>query len=88
MYGTPAIAGRSGGVPEAVVDEETGLIVEPLNVDAIVCALTRLFDDEAFRRKLGTQARARALEKFTANRQAARVHEILVETAAGTRELR
>lgn len=42
--GKPVIAGRSGGIADAVIDGKTGILVEPHNVneiaDAIICLLT------------------------------------------------
>ena len=62
--GLPQIAGRSGGAHEAVADGETGLIIEPDNVDAAAVAIETLLVDPAQRRRLGTGARARAVADF------------------------
>ena len=55
--GVPAIAGRIGGIPEAVLHEKTGLLVEPQNEAALTGALMRLLTDESYRRALGRSAR-------------------------------
>ena len=55
--GTPSIAGRSGGVPDAVRDRETGFLVEPENVGEVVHVLERLLGDDALRRTMGAAAR-------------------------------
>ncbi len=60
----PVLAGRSGGLAEAVVHEETGLLVDPHDLTAIRAALTRLFEDGAFRTRLGEAGRIRALRDF------------------------
>lgn len=59
--GLPVIAGRSGGVAEAVKDGETGLIVDPEDTDAAAHAVTRLLDDQLLARRLG-QAGRKAVE--------------------------
>jgi phosphatidylinositol alpha-1,6-mannosyltransferase len=59
----PVVAGRSGGIPEAVRDGETGLLVDAERVDAVVEALQRLLDDSALRSRLGTAGR-RAVETY------------------------
>ncbi len=59
--GVPVIAGNSGGLPEAVKDGETGLIVEPDNLDAVTEALERLLTDQLLARRLG-QAGRKAVE--------------------------
>jgi len=51
------IAGRSGGIPEAVRDGETGLLVETDGADAVVAAVSRLLDDPALRARLGAGGR-------------------------------
>jgi phosphatidylinositol alpha-1,6-mannosyltransferase len=56
----PAVAGRSGGSHEAVVDGETGFVVEPRDVDAVRRALERLLGDDALRARFGAAARERA----------------------------
>jgi phosphatidyl-myo-inositol dimannoside synthase len=59
--GVPSVAGRSGGSHEAVVDGETGFVVEPRDVDAVRDALARLLGDDALRARMGAAARDRAL---------------------------
>ncbi|HEX4491364.1 MAG TPA: glycosyltransferase family 4 protein [Acidimicrobiia bacterium] len=58
--GVPSIAGRSGGSHEAVVDGETGFVVEPQDVDGVRAALERLLGDDALRARFGAAARERA----------------------------
>lgn len=71
----PQLAGRSGGSAEAVLDGETGLVVDtPADVDAVTAALRRLLDDEALRRRLGSAARERATAVFGYEALAARLH--------------
>jgi phosphatidylinositol alpha-1,6-mannosyltransferase len=60
--GVPVIAGRSGGIPEGVRDEETGLLVEAERPEAVAAALRRLLDDGEHRRRLGRAGR-RAVEE-------------------------
>ncbi len=57
--GVPAIGTRGCGAEDAIVDGETGLLVEP-RVDAVVAALERLLSDAALARELGEKARRRA----------------------------
>jgi phosphatidylinositol alpha-1,6-mannosyltransferase len=57
--GVPSIGTRGSGAEDAIVDGETGLLVEP-QVDAIEAALERLLSDGALARRLGEGARKRA----------------------------
>lgn len=61
-YGKASVAGRSGGVPDAVLHEETGLLVPPGDVDATADAIIRLLQDTPLRERLGEAARKRVME--------------------------
>jgi phosphatidylinositol alpha-1,6-mannosyltransferase len=61
----PAVAGRSGGAHEAVVDAETGFVVEPQDVHAVRVALSALCDDPAVRERMGGAARERAMGEYS-----------------------
>lgn len=71
--GVPSVAGRSGGSHEAVVDGETGLIVEPRDVAAVRGALDRLLRDDGLRARLGAAARERAATELSYDALAARL---------------
>jgi len=58
--GLPVIASRVGGLAEAVVHGETGLLVPPEDPDALAAALARLVADGELRARLGHAGRARA----------------------------
>jgi glycosyltransferase involved in cell wall biosynthesis len=55
------VAHDIGGVPEAVINETTGLLVSPDDPAALTAALSRLIADPALRRRLGDAGRVRAL---------------------------
>jgi phosphatidyl-myo-inositol dimannoside synthase len=71
--GVPAVAGRSGGSHEAVVDGETGRVVDPTDVAAVRGAIEQLLTDDALRDRLGAAARARAARDFSYDVLAARL---------------
>lgn len=58
-YGTPVVAGRSGGVTCAVVDGETGILVDPGDVDACAEAIISLLDDPERAKAMGEAGRNR-----------------------------
>jgi glycosyltransferase involved in cell wall biosynthesis len=72
----PVVATRVGGVPEIVLDGETGILVDPESPRALAAALDSLADDAAARRKLGTAGARRVVEQFTAKRMATRMSEL------------
>ena len=63
--GTPQIAGRSGGAAEAVIDGETGLVVDSSERGAVTAALRRLLADSVERRRMADAGRARAVAEFS-----------------------
>ena len=71
--GVPSVAGRSGGSQEAVVDGETGFVVDPHDARGVRAALDRLLGDDALRERLGAAARTRAVEELTYDRQVGRL---------------
>jgi phosphatidylinositol alpha-1,6-mannosyltransferase len=62
--GKPVIAGRSGGTGEAVIDNFTGLMVDPESLEEIKNAIVKLASDIELRKKLGEQGRSRVLKDF------------------------
>jgi len=68
--GRPVVASRVGGLAEAVVHEETGLLVPPGDPTALATALARLARDPGLRARLGAAGRARVLAHYTAARMA------------------
>jgi len=62
--GVPAVAGRSGGSHEAVVDGETGVVVDPRDIDAVRGAIDSLLRDHDLRTAMGRAARARAVDEL------------------------
>ncbi len=52
-HGLPVVAHAVGGVPEAVIDGVTGLLVPPADREALCAAFSRLIADKSLRRRLG-----------------------------------
>ena len=60
-----AVATRAGGIPEVLVDGETGYLVEPRDHQAMAERLVALLKNEPLRTRMGEAALARARERFT-----------------------
>ncbi|MGH3013624.1 MAG: glycosyltransferase family 4 protein [Gaiellaceae bacterium] len=58
-HGRPVVATTVGGLPDMVVHEETGLLVEPGDVPALRAGLERLLADRELRHRYGSAARER-----------------------------
>jgi alpha-maltose-1-phosphate synthase len=63
--GTPVVASAVGGVPEVVVDGETGLLVRPGDPRALAAAVNELLADPGRARAMGEAGRRRAVEAFS-----------------------
>ncbi len=64
-FARPVIATRAGGIPDAVLEGETGWLVEPRDYKALARALTEALDAPSVRRRFGASGRARFLERWT-----------------------
>lgn len=67
--GRPVVSSRLAGVPEAVVEGETGLMVEPGNTGQLADAIVDLGSDAERCRQIGQNGRELMLEKFDKRRQ-------------------
>jgi phosphatidyl-myo-inositol dimannoside synthase len=73
----PVIAGRCGGIPDAVVDGVTGLLVDPSNSEDIAKSMIRILLSPGLAEQFGEQGRERVLREFTWDRFAGRLRELL-----------
>jgi glycosyltransferase involved in cell wall biosynthesis len=69
--GAPVVSTRGGGIPEVVLDGESGLLAERGDVGELAAAILRLLGDPELRRRLAAAGRARVEEFFTWDRIAA-----------------
>lgn len=78
LAGKPVIAGRSGGVGEAVIDGSNGLLVNPENTGRIASAIINLAENPALRQRLGEQGRTRAINEFNWKKQIQKIYKTLI----------
>ncbi|HTJ62766.1 MAG TPA: glycosyltransferase [Alphaproteobacteria bacterium] len=69
--GVPAIGSRIGGIPEGVVDGETGFLVPERDEEAMAARIAALLEDRAMRLAMGAKARALVEDRFDLGRQTA-----------------
>lgn len=74
--GKPVISTRLGGVPEAVADNETGLLVEPGDPDALARAVFAMLADHDMRRRFGHAARSKVDREFSIHQKAAELQAL------------
>jgi L-malate glycosyltransferase len=70
----PVVATSAGGIPEVVVDRQTGILVPPRDHEALARAIIALLRDERAREAMGAEGLLRVRERFSAERM---VHETL-----------
>lgn len=63
--GLPVVSVRTGGVPEVVVDGETGILAEPGDLTGLTEAMLRLARDPMARLTMGEAGRRRAIDEFS-----------------------
>lgn len=81
--GRAVVATRAGGIPESVVDGETGLLVPVREPAALASAVVRLLRDADLRRALGSAGRTRARARFSARRMVAETAAVYEALAGG-----
>jgi phosphatidylinositol alpha-1,6-mannosyltransferase len=82
--GKPSVGGRTGGVAEAIVDGETGLLVDPTSTDDIARAAISLLADADLASRMGTAGKRRVVTDF----QYAQIAERLFDRALTDRHVR
>ena len=75
--GTPVVATPVTGIPEAVVDGRTGLLVSEGDTAALADALDRLVEDADLRCRLADQGRHHVEERFDARKNTRQLREVL-----------
>jgi glycosyltransferase involved in cell wall biosynthesis len=82
--GLPVVGTRVGGIPELVVDGETGLVVEPEDPAALASALDALAASPERRRQMGRRGRERVAEHFSAEGVARRTVALYEDLCASS----
>ena len=67
-HAKPCIGARAGGIPEVLVDGETGLLVDYGDVGGLAAALHQLWSDPALRDRLGAAGHQRLHTHFSPSR--------------------
>ncbi|MBZ0167281.1 MAG: glycosyltransferase family 4 protein, partial [Candidatus Omnitrophica bacterium] len=62
--GTPSVASRISGIPELIIDGQTGLLAEPGDVQTLADKMKRLLADKALQERLASSGRKKIEEEF------------------------
>jgi glycosyltransferase involved in cell wall biosynthesis len=82
--GKAVVATTAGGIPEIVLDRETGLLVPPAAPAPLADALVGLLDDPRHAARLGAAGRARALATFSLDAHADGVARVYADVLGAT----
>jgi glycosyltransferase involved in cell wall biosynthesis len=66
--GVPVVASRVGGLPEVVIDGETGFLHPPADIEAMTASAVRILSDDDLHARLGAESRRVAVTRFRADR--------------------
>lgn len=61
----PIIASNNGGVPDIIIDKESGLLVPPQNAEALAAAMLTLLNEDTYLKKFAEEGRKRVEAHFT-----------------------
>ena len=84
-FGKPSIGCDVMGVPEAILDGQTGILVEPEDTDALVEAVLRLLRDGKERLRMGRNGQHRVETKLSWRASAEKYQEIIRDVTKGRR---
>ena len=77
--GRPVVATAVGGIPDAVLDGVTGLLVSPRSPADLAAAIERLIVEEGLRRRMGDAGRDRARANFAASAVLERLSQLYLD---------
>ena len=80
--GAPTVATRVGGTPEAIVNEVTGLIVEPGDATALAEAVARLLSEPALARRLGDASRKAIADGYSVEKMVRATESLYLDLLA------
>ena len=78
----PVIGARSGAIPDILIEDETGLLVPPADVDAQAAAIQQLLADPALAQRMGAAGRRHVAHHFSIDHQVQQLCELYEEVLA------
>ncbi len=82
LAGVPVVAAAVGGIPELVLDGETGLLVLPESPRALAEGIEKILDDSALSSGLSAKAKKRAMSAFTKEKMLSSINRIYLNMSA------
>jgi len=82
----PVVATRVSGIPELVLDGQTGLLIAPDDAAALAEALARLFQDQDLARRLARAGRDLVVSQFNSENSARQLRDLFAAAIASHRQ--
>jgi glycosyltransferase involved in cell wall biosynthesis len=82
--GLPVVSTRHAGIPDVVVEERTGLLVDERDVSGMAAQMLRLAEDAALAGRLGGEARRHIEQHFSQEQSLKRLWTIIESTINGS----
>jgi len=76
-YGKPVIAGKYGGSAEAVINEKTGFLVDPYDLDNVKGAIMKLMTNEKLAKEMGIRGKEWVKKEFSCEKFPKKLKRIL-----------
>lgn len=81
--GVPTVGTLHAGIPEAIIDGQTGRLVSERDVSALASALLQVLGNEESSRELGKQARKLVIDKYNVEQQTSMLEELYSSILGG-----
>lgn len=79
----PVIATNVGGLPEAILDGKTGIIIPPKDIEALCNALKYLIENPKLREEMGRNGRRRVEKNFTIEENVVKTEQVYLQILKG-----
>jgi glycosyltransferase involved in cell wall biosynthesis len=80
--GVPVVSTRHAGIPDVVIDGETGLLVDEHDVDGMAQAMLKLLEDRQLAVEMGAKGRDFILKNFSRQKHLALLSRIVLDSIA------
>lgn len=81
--GMPLVATRHAGIPDVVIERQTGLLVDEGDVEGMAAAMLTLFRDRALCQSMGAAARAHVRHNFSMDKHIGILNALVEKAVAG-----
>jgi glycosyltransferase involved in cell wall biosynthesis len=78
FWALPVIASRTGGLPEIIMDEVTGFLIDPGNIYHIADRINYFIENPSIRKQMGINAYQQSRKRLTSDRMCSEIETLLI----------